>query len=556
MAARPGNVHFQCAELDRRFCVVAVIFRDNFTGDISYYCKTNLTKTAPERFSDLVAVAGIYGPARCCFGGCLIYISNMRIKGLGVKGAENGLQISAADDGDANWITVLTGANGTKKSVVLRLIASAALGFPIVRIGTMHFRSLQVELSKGAGVSAVIAISGTPFDRFNKMNMIRRNRGLESPPGELPYSYFGFRSVNGSAGAIGISRIIASLLWKRQKKLATRQKSLCPIFEFLGFVPMVAARIRRPPNLNVSARDKSEAGLKRGDFDSSQLIPFLEGLRNDLASENNEETLEYAKYLLRSKARLRKLERFLEQFPALIVYDLKWGSVTAQFDEQEQFDIEKLIDIGLLVMDDLLILPSSRPERDHTGLISATSLSSGQWQLLLGLLGLGLEVEDNAVILIDEPENSLHPEWQRNYVRLLETVLSERKRCHIVVATHSPLIASGVDGQRGNIVRLVPSADSSIGIATEPLVENFGWDVNETLEALFGMKSTRSSSFVAMVDTVLGLIRDGKTDSKEFISLGGEIVKISKNLPKNDPMLPISLAIRNLLPGKLAHDDN
>jgi hypothetical protein len=98
----------------------------------------------------------------------------------------------------------------------------------------------------------------------------------------------------------------------------------------------------------------------------------------------------------------------------------------------------------------------------------------------------------------------------------------------------------------------VPSADSSLGVATEPAGPNFGWDVNETLEDLFGMKNTRSSSFVAMVDTVLGLIRDGRTDSKEFISLGEEIVKISGNLPKHDPMLPISLAIRNLLPMKVA----
>jgi predicted ATPase len=66
-------------------------------------------------------------------------------------------------------------------------------------------------------------------------------------------------------------------------------------------------------------------------------------------------------------------------------------------------------------------------------------LSSGEQQLL----GLALKViahaEEGTVILVDEPELSLHVSWQRAIPALLEMVGS-RIGCSIVVATHSPVI--------------------------------------------------------------------------------------------------------------------
>ena len=68
-----------------------------------------------------------------------------------------------------------------------------------------------------------------------------------------------------------------------------------------------------------------------------------------------------------------------------------------------------------------------------------TSLSSGEQQELVLHYDLLFRVPSNTVVLIDEPELSLHVAWQKRFLpELLETVkLSE---FDAVVATHSPFV--------------------------------------------------------------------------------------------------------------------
>ncbi|ACY33188.1 AAA family ATPase [Comamonas thiooxydans] len=72
--------------------------------------------------------------------------------------------------------------------------------------------------------------------------------------------------------------------------------------------------------------------------------------------------------------------------------------------------------------------------------IDIRQASSGQQQMLCSIFGLAAAVYDEAVVLIDEPELSLHPRWQMQFFKYLETILSVVKNCHVIMATHSPLI--------------------------------------------------------------------------------------------------------------------
>lgn len=70
-----------------------------------------------------------------------------------------------------------------------------------------------------------------------------------------------------------------------------------------------------------------------------------------------------------------------------------------------------------------------------------TELSSGEQQMLVLLVKLAVSATPNALILIDEPEISLHVSWQR----LLPVMLSrmcEHFDCDMVVATHSPILVT------------------------------------------------------------------------------------------------------------------
>ena len=51
-------------------------------------------------------------------------------------------------------------------------------------------------------------------------------------------------------------------------------------------------------------------------------------------------------------------------------------------------------------------------------------------------------IDDNTVILIDEPENSLHPKWQIEYIKQIVDLFYFFQP-KIILATHSPLIING-----------------------------------------------------------------------------------------------------------------
>lgn len=65
-------------------------------------------------------------------------------------------------------------------------------------------------------------------------------------------------------------------------------------------------------------------------------------------------------------------------------------------------------------------------------------MSSGERQLLTMLYAVN-RMSNNSIVLIDEPEISLHIDWQES---LLEKMMEQLKDRQIIVCTHSPAIAS------------------------------------------------------------------------------------------------------------------
>lgn len=70
--------------------------------------------------------------------------------------------------------------------------------------------------------------------------------------------------------------------------------------------------------------------------------------------------------------------------------------------------------------------------------ISLFKLSSGEKQLLILLIETLLQRKERCIFLADEPEISLHIEWQRE---IISSVLALNPNAQIIVATHSPEIA-------------------------------------------------------------------------------------------------------------------
>ncbi|HDT5608655.1 AAA family ATPase [Klebsiella pneumoniae] len=97
-----------------------------------------------------------------------------------------------------------------------------------------------------------------------------------------------------------------------------------------------------------------------------------------------------------------------------------------------------LMELNLLSIRDIYLYKKSGDE------VILYEASSGEQCLLINTFGIANSIADNALILIDEPEVSLHPEWQEVYIELLMDVFSHKKGCHFIIATHSPQIISNL----------------------------------------------------------------------------------------------------------------
>ena len=78
-------------------------------------------------------------------------------------------------------------------------------------------------------------------------------------------------------------------------------------------------------------------------------------------------------------------------------------------------------------------------DRDTSDNIPLSELSSGEQHELVLVYELLFKVTDGALILIDEPELSLHVAWQKRFISDIVKIQKLRK-LSVVIATHSPQI--------------------------------------------------------------------------------------------------------------------
>ena len=69
-------------------------------------------------------------------------------------------------------------------------------------------------------------------------------------------------------------------------------------------------------------------------------------------------------------------------------------------------------------------------------------LSSGEQNLLILCYKLVFELKDNSILLLDEPENSLHMAWLNNLLNDYIDI-AQLTGCQMIIATHSPAFIHG-----------------------------------------------------------------------------------------------------------------
>lgn len=103
------------------------------------------------------------------------------------------------------------------------------------------------------------------------------------------------------------------------------------------------------------------------------------------------------------------------------------------------------------------------------------------------------EIQPGSIVLIDEPENSAHPNWQINYIGWLKNIFEHYYNCHFVIATHSHFMLSDLEPHTSDIIALDRSQTGLRNIAEG--VNTFCWSVDDILYRVFHVRNTRNYMF-------------------------------------------------------------
>lgn len=174
--------------------------------------------------------------------------------------------------------------------------------------------------------------------------------------------------------------------------------------------------------------------------------------------------------------------------------------------------IEELSLIQHLQKLDLLSSASLLFKKSKGNLINSQNLSSGEFHFVATMIGIQATLKKNSLVLIDEPDTSLHPNWQMKYVHNLKELFKKWNSTHFVMATHSHFIISDLENESSEIIGLrgqVPNIE-----AKSMNVETYGSSAEEVLLEIFGVPTTRNLFVYEKVGEILDMIALRDTEQK------------------------------------------
>lgn len=146
------------------------------------------------------------------------------------------------------------------------------------------------------------------------------------------------------------------------------------------------------------------------------------------------------------------------------------------------------------------------------------ALSGGEKQVLTKVFILFTEDVRGKVILIDEPEDSMHPSWQSCLVAALRRCI-EANDCQIILATHSPQIISSAKKEE---LRLLVKNETG-RIEAVSCGGAYGWTVERVLGEIQNVKYRRVPEVEQKLDELRLMIENDTYDTNEFRRMFAEM---------------------------------
>lgn len=148
-------------------------------------------------------------------------------------------------------------------------------------------------------------------------------------------------------------------------------------------------------------------------------------------------------------------------------------------------------------------------------------LSSGQKVYTHLIINLIAKIKENSLIVIDEPENTLHPNFEIGFINILNKILEEYNS-FAIIATHSTIVASEVPSQ---FINIIVEKDDVIEVQ-KPVMKTFGASTTDITNYIFDDIFSKNKYYTDWLkDTIrkeyfryLKNFEDFKNDYSEFLS--------------------------------------
>lgn len=358
-------------------------------------------------------------------------------------------------------ILVLTGFNGVGKSRILSAIVEALSlardvnysdgtenwAMELSFDGGYAFRGVKIDTGdrarkKGyeANVQKLMGVKQTLKDMYEKV--------LKATVSVRDIGAYSSKSNDDDLGTFCALFLNAPL--------GSSPKDILESVRVVGFInEKVCFGIKRPEDDAVFDKDAVE-----GDLNKTLYVMIKEFVSTQAVMAGVEEEIErYVAEYLSVKKKGNKLDRDdLVAVNSFVRAKMKNRKVVEEdsniFSQHKMFlEINKIF---ALTSRKLVYVKGSLCVELHNGqLVSWPSLSRGE-KTLLALFLIVFLSHENALFVLDEPDLSLHIEWQR---MILPGLLALAPGCQFIVATHSPALIMNTESEQiVNLAKLVSEA--------------------------------------------------------------------------------------------------
>tara|TARA_Y100000588_G_scaffold264206_1_gene278958 strand:- start:1867 stop:3285 length:1419 start_codon:yes stop_codon:yes gene_type:complete len=436
----------------------------------------------------------------------------------------------SSESSSSNYRTIILGPNGTGKSSFLGGIAdilsiefskdkkkslkSYKEDYDLEIVIDSEKYNIKPDFEKvDLNIDKVIAVTSTMQDRFPFIakNSVRRSD---------KYVYLGMKTTSNNMFFSNLKEnILLSLfpIYYDNKKT----KAAISVLNKLGFGDKFNFQINKGRNYSkvLKALINNETISYNDNYDAKNLKDFIE-----------------SDYAQRNRIKISNL------FDGINEKD-KGYLINVKLDNRNRFDdkvaylelIKKLLSNNVISIGDLSLFSTSGYDMNQA--------SSGEFNVLRTFLSVIANVSDNTVVLIDEPEVSLHPNWQMEFISILDLALSHYTGCHSIIATHSHFILSNVSNEDSTIISLLPSSESRNVYVSDLNLELYGWSPENVLYRAFGVTGYRNKYFEIDLRIIIDFLSEPKADHTEFLEAVDRVEPFK--LEKNDPLYKIIENARN-----------